>query len=1243
MTKTAKHSLLFRLWIHIRGLLAFVIVVAGIVVGIISLVLPNEELYKQYVVDFLSRQWDKPVEIESISGEWKGLGPKFIISGLNIKDKDEVFVQQVTLNVNLIKYLMPKGSTGITVGINDIAVDLERKSSGKIVVKNNIKDKQSFSEKLEKLLATGTLSVNNLTLNLKDSINNKLHKINSKITVQQTSEKRAFAIELVSKDLADSIIIKSIADKSYGFMQQANWYAEVDNLSLKELSQLIDKTYLPNALIDAQMWLSTTKGNIVKLSAKVDFHDSHDSHDKSFNITSKDIELSGKAELLYTGNKKRWQAELIINDIQTQSIAQEQIRIQLNRDDAFIYLKADVLDVALLKAITQTVGISTPEFDALDVNGKITDVNIRYDTSLRRIVDANIEFHELDLRAKFGQFTQLSGVISLHDEQIRLMLDSENGTADLPDYLRGQLKWNQLLLTAQTSMQDDNIDFKINSLWCDCNDFIIDGAARIIYDEQLNLDLAFAVYDAQVNQLYKYWPSFKWKPKVLNFLDQALVTGTVEQGMILYHGQVNDYPFANNQGVFWTKSNLKSATVNYHKDWPVVKQFNAVVDTVNQQLIVKSNRGKVLDGQIKSVVARIANLKKPILTVDINAQGKDNFLIDILNQSPMKKGLEVLEQDITLSGSQKVDVDLKIPLNNPDITVLPEGTITFNHTNFQLGQFELFDLNGQLDFVGPSLYLKDLNGNFLGQDVSITGDIINQPNQDVQLNVKLQGDYNVHNFESVLGFSLPASGNAPWLFSISNTQDNQIGFTAQSDLLGVELEMPDPFAKPASKTAAFSVTCILPCIDSGWDLTYNDLLQTNFVQDQESGEITFNKMIFGQAEENISDNFGGTLEVLDVDKWIVLLTKNKNNEHPQEMPFKKMSVQVDRLIFMARELSHVKIDIEADNEGLIFNLNADEILGKITVPNELDSKGIIVQLDKLHWKAIEKEEVIETEQTSPVSSTYPALHIWIGDFIYDGIPLGESTIEVRPVAEGIRVEKFISRSDLLNLTINGTWSRDIGETGLSEFNIIMTSKDIARFLKTMGFQAPITQAETIIDMQAQWSDFPSEFEIKNISGKMRIEIGQGEVIDAKPGVGRVLGLFSLTNLPRRLILDFRDVLSKGLRFQSMKGDFVLTKGEAYTDGFVIDSSSAEIVITGKTGLANQDYEQMVYVTPRVGRVLPTIGAIAGGAVGAAAGFFVQGMFHKGLRGVGKITYKVTGSWDDPIIELIKTEEVEIKR
>ena len=1225
MTKTAHHSLLFRLWIHIRGFLAIIIVLFGIVVGLISLILPNENLYKPYVIAFLSKQWNKQVEIKSISGKWQGFGPKFIISGLLIKDEDEVIVQQATLNINVFKYLIPKGSTGISLGVSDIEVDFERKVSGKIVLSDKEKDKESFSDKLEKLLATGTLSVDNLTLNLYDSINNKENKINSKITVQQTDEKRAFAMEIDSRGLADKIHIKAIAEKKYDMLEQAKWYMELDNLSLNSLGKLINKSYLPKAFIEAQLWFDTEKGNIVNLIGKAELRNK---------LFSKDAEITGLAELVYSGSNRDWNAELNIRDIKTEFISQDNIAIQLSRKGSFIYLNADVLDIPLLRAITQVLDISNDEFDKLILNGKLTDVMIKYDVNLRRIVDANIQFQQLNFTASFGVFNNLSGAISLHDEQIRFMIDSDDGSAELPGFMRGTVNWNKLLLTMQTSMHDDDLDIKINSLWCDCNDFFIDGAARIAYTDELFLDLTFAVYQAEVNQLYKYWPSAVWKPKVLNFLDQALVTGVVERGMIIYHGFVKQYPFVNNQGVFLTKSHLQEAQVDYHKDWPMVSDFSAVVDTVNRKLTVKSNEGQVLQAQINHVEALIENMKDPVVKIAINAQGQDNFLIDFLKQSPMKKGLNVLNEDIILSGSQKINVALAIPINRPDVKVEPKGQINFFETDFQMGQFQLQKLNGVIDFKGFSLILDQLQARFLSQNVVVSGEILNEPNKEASIDVLLNGNYEVENFESVLGFSLPAAGSSPWLFSISNKASDEICFTATSDLIGVELEIPEPFSKPIKQAATpFSITCTLPCTDSGWDMEFDNKLATNFQLDPETSEFQLNKLIFGSSD----DDFGGQIEVLDVDKWINIFTSNKSDSGSNDLPFQQMSLHINKVIFMARELFNVDVNISKSEDGISFEINGDDIKGTIIIANDIDRKGIIVQLEKLHWKA---QDVVNVEQTAtPVSSNYPALHVWIGDFIYDDIPLGESSIEVRPVTEGLRVEKFNTKSDLMELTINGIWLRDAGINGLSKFNIIMTSKDIAQFLINLGFQAPISQADTIIDMQAQWADFPSQFEINNISGKMRIEIGQGEVVDAEPGMGRVLGLFSLTNLPRRLILDFRDVFGKGLHFESMDGDFTLENGEAYTQSFVIDSSSAKIIVTGKTGLANQDYNQTVTVTPRVGRVLPTIGAITGGAVGAAAGFFVQGMFRRDLKNVGKIVYKVTGSWDEPIIELIETEEL----
>ncbi|MCF6288456.1 MAG: TIGR02099 family protein [Proteobacteria bacterium] len=1219
MTNTAKHSLGFKLWIKIRGLLAIVIIILGILVGLISLILPNDKLYKQYLVSFLSQQLKKPVEIGKITGKWQGFGPKFVITDLLIKDQDEVSVQQATLSINIVKYIIPKGSTGINLGISNIAVDFIQQQSGQIILTEKNETQQSLSTKLDKILSAGTLSINNLTVNIQNSISKKINSINTNIHVQQTEDVRAFKILLDSPELADKMSIKAISSESHDFLQQAKWYIQAKNLSLHGLKELTNKNYLPKAFVDLEVWADTKNGNINKIIAQGELKNK---------IFQDDAEITGLAELVYSGDKKNWATELIIKDINTESISQKQINIHITRNNNIIELNADVLDIPLLKAITHTLNIPINELNNLYIKGKLTKVTIVYNIDLRRIVSGDINFQQLDLKGEFGKFSNLAGTISLHAEQIKLIIDSDSGSAELANIMRGKIEWNKLLLTAQTSMQDDDLDIKLQSIWCDCNDFILDGAARIYNTDNLFLDLTFAIYDAKVKQLYKYWPAIIWKPKVLNFLDQALVAGVVERGMISYHGFPSEHPFKHNQGSFFTISHLKNATVKYHKQWPLLKEFNAIV-TTSQGLQVTSQTGKTLEANINNVLAEIKDFEKPYLSIDIAAQGRDNFLIDYLKQSPMASGLKILKEDIAITGLQKINVNLDFSLQTNNPVVIPTGKINFLDTTFKLGQFQLQQLNGAMTFDGFSLDLNDINARFLNQPVIVRGDIINQPNKETATNLMINGNYAIANFESLLGFSLPASGSAAWQFNIANKNSSQTNFTAQSNLSGIALNMPEPLYKTTVQSAPFSITCTLPCTDTNWELNYANKLATSFKFD-ENNNLHLNNLIFGSGQ----GDFGGEIDILDVDKWLEILPTTSTRSTNAKLPFQEMTIQVKKLIFMSRILHDVTIEVVNNPTEIVLNIRGKEIQGQIQIADDISKKGIVVQLDRLHWQAPNIETM--AEKSSKTNSNIPALHIWIGDFIYDGIPLGEANIEIRPITQGIRVEKITTRSDLLNLNINGEWLKNQGAQGVSKFNIIITSKNIAKFLTNLGFHAPISKADTLINLQAQWHDFPSQFAIKNISGNMRVEIGKGEVIDAQPGMGRVLGLFSLTNLPRRLILDFGDVLGKGLRFNSMQGNFVLENGNAFTQGFVIDSSSAKIILSGKTGLANQDYDQTIIVEPRVGRILPTIGAIAGGPVGAAAGFLVQGIFHKGLKNIGKIIYKVTGTWDDPQIELIET-------
>ena len=154
------------------------------------------------------------------------------------------------------------------------------------------------------------------------------------------------------------------------------------------------------------------------------------------------------------------------------------------------------------------------------------------------------------------------------------------------------------------------------------------------------------------------------------------------------------------------------------------------------------------------------------------------------------------------------------------------------------------------------------------------------------------------------------------------------------------------------------------------------------------------------------------------------------------------------------------------------------------------------------------------------------------------------------------------------------------------------------------------------------------------SGTVHIEIDDGQVLDLQPGAGRMLGLLSVAALPRRLSLDFSDLTDKGLAFDSVRGDFELKQGNAYTDNLLLTGPAADIGIAGRTGLGTRDYDQTAVVTGNIGATLPVAGALAGGPVVGAAMLLFSQVFKEPLKGITRGYYRITGNWDEPQVERV---------
>ena len=141
----------------------------------------------------------------------------------------------------------------------------------------------------------------------------------------------------------------------------------------------------------------------------------------------------------------------------------------------------------------------------------------------------------------------------------------------------------------------------------------------------------------------------------------------------------------------------------------------------------------------------------------------------------------------------------------------------------------------------------------------------------------------------------------------------------------------------------------------------------------------------------------------------------------------------------------------------------------------------------------------------------------------------------------------------------------------------------------------------------------------------------GTLLSVEPGPGRLLGLFNLYVLPRRLTLNFRDVVDKGLAFDKARAAFVIRNGQAYSREAMITTPSSNIEISGRIGLATRDYNERVSIKPKIGSGVAIASAVIGGPAIGAAVFAVQKLLEKPLSEISAVSYQLKGSWDDPQI------------
>jgi uncharacterized protein YhdP len=263
----------------------------------------------------------------------------------------------------------------------------------------------------------------------------------------------------------------------------------------------------------------------------------------------------------------------------------------------------------------------------------------------------------------------------------------------------------------------------------------------------------------------------------------------------------------------------------------------------------------------------------------------------------------------------------------------------------------------------------------------------------------------------------------------------------------------------------------------------------------------------------------------------------------------------------------------------------------------------------------------------------PAIVAHAADFAWQGRRFGQLAATISRDPRGLTFDSITATSPAFEIVARGSWWMEQGAPR-TRLNAVFTSTDFGAAARALAYRDAIDAKKAKIAADLWWPGGPSGDVFKTLNGTLKVSLEDGRLRDIEPGAGRMLGLLSVAQLPRRLALDFRDVTDEGLAFNSVKGDFEVRAGNAYTQNLVLRGPAIDMGIVGRTGLATEDYDQTLVVSGNPSGPLAVAGALAAGPVIGAGVLVLSQLFKDQLQGLTRAYYHVTGPWAAPVVQRI---------
>ena len=1258
------------LWRFVRGLALSLLILAALLNLAARIAMTQLDRFKPELALLFENEGFEGLELDRMSGEWRGWRPRFRFQGVRLQVPGRVLptlaVSELELTVKPF-YSLFSGRLKLA-DFHARIEELElRWDPGRLFEGRTASGGQPISPNLEQFLRAlpDHLVVHIDRLDLLDArAGENLPMRNLELESRRWHGGRRLFLQ---GELPDTLG-RTLNLRLDGDWQEQRLYVEADNLNLPRLAQWLPSglPQLQSARADLRSWADFDAFQLMRVQTLGRVRDLRLRQDDKSAAATDALSLELRQLLLREENG--WRNDLRLAGIRRGGQTLPPVNSQQFRDQrsGAWQVWVDRLDIAALTGWLQPL-LDTEGSRLLarsqpsgEVKSLLLDFRPREPQDTRWSLDLqSIASHQdgklpglrnltasLRGRGRYGSGRLASpGLRVDFGDLFRTPLQ-----ADVDAELRLSLQPGRLLLASP--------DFSVRN-----EDAALKGRLRLEVEpgQRPFLSLRAVADRANAAATGRYLPTRIMPPATVKWLDTAIQGGRLTRADLLFHGRTRSLKqlVASQSGEFDALLQIVDPQLEYRPGWPAVTRGRGELEFHNLGMYGQFEAVDFDRAQARRVEVAIPDMTRARLQLSTEAENDAQDLLDSLarvKELPLFQSLR--EPTESMAGPVGLQLDLDIPLSHKRQTgpMSVTADLDFRGVSWKAPDWlvDASDLRGRLLLKDRKLVSEGLKALYAGDPIQarVDGDL-EQGRTRIDIDGRIQSAH-------LLGLLPPAfsaafEGRSDWKLKLDLQQARasqpwRLDIRADSDLEGTAMTLPQPLSLTAEQRQPLHFEGRISArqyVDFRLDMSprlrlagrYDPIAEGDALQ-----RIDYLNLLVGEGELPRGDaglRLRGRIQRLDLDAWQGWLDRNARDIELSGEGLLSRVQQLDlnagSLIWAGRELKDLSLDSERQGSYLAGRLKSSLASGTLRWPLVSGPElPIVAELDYLR---LPRSDASELREWQPKLEDMPNLVLVSREFRWREMEFSDLVIHSVNDGESFEVQRLDLRKDQVVLRATGHWQHNgLGGDDITVFNISIKGDQFGQVVQKLGLGETLSGGRIDFFGQIGWGGAIDDIRWDTLIGEVSLTLKDGYLRNVDPGAGRFVGLLSFSALPRRLYLDFGDVVREGLQFRKIKGKFRIQGEILSTENAWMDSPSAKVRIKGITNLRTKTYDQTMYIIPKLGDTLPVIGAIAGGSSLGWGILLLQKIFKKPIDKSVEIEYRVTGPWDDPKIELIKKPE-----